>query len=140
MHPSFHALVVLMLAAYAAPGQTHASPPVSAAPAVQSSLHAQESGIRAEYVGDAACQSCHQDTVETFHRTSHYLTSRLAEAASILGEFTPDVNVMKSSNRNLFFRMEKKENGFFQTAIEGVAPFITERSERFAFVIGSGGK
>jgi hypothetical protein len=139
MHPSFHALVVLMLA-YAASGQTHASPPVSSAPAVQSSLPAQKPGIRAEYVGDAACQSCHQDKVETFHRTSHYLTSRVAEAASILGKFTPDVNVMKTSNRNLFFRMEKKENDFFQTAIEGVDPFITERSERFAFVIGSGGK
>ena len=92
------------------------------------------------YVGDAVCQSCHGDKVETFHRTSHYLTSRLPEKESILGSFTPGANVMKTSNPELFFRMEQKGNDFFQTAMEGAEPFITSRSERFAFVIGSGGK
>ena len=92
------------------------------------------------YVGDAACQSCHQDKVETFHHTSHYLTSRLPEKDSILGSFAADGKVMKTSNPELFFRMEQKGDDFFQTAVEGTDPFITLRSERFAFVIGSGGK
>jgi hypothetical protein len=99
-----------------------------------------EPSLPAGYVGDAVCQTCHQDKVETFHRTSHYLTSRLPEKDSILGKFTPDANVMKTSNPELFFRMEEKDNGFFQTAVEGADPFIESRTERFAFVVGSGGK
>ena len=39
-----------------------------------------------------------------------------------------------------FFRMESKDNGFFQTAVQGVPPYITARTERFGLVIGSGGK
>ena len=96
--------------------------------------------LPAGYLGDAVCQSCHQDKVQTFHRTSHYLTSRLPEKDSILGKFTPDANVMKTSNPELFFRMEEKDNGFFQTAVQGLAPFVESRTERFAFVVGSGGK
>ncbi|HZW80139.1 MAG TPA: multiheme c-type cytochrome [Candidatus Deferrimicrobiaceae bacterium] len=91
-------------------------------------------------VGDAACEACHRDKVEAFHRTSHYLTSSLPEKDSILGSFAADANVMKTSNPELFFRMEQKGDDFFQTAVEGTDPLITLRSERFAFVIGSGGK
>ena len=36
--------------------------------------------------------------------------------------------------------MEQKGYDFFQTAVEGADPFMTTRTERFAFVIGSGGK
>ena len=36
--------------------------------------------------------------------------------------------------------MDEKENGFFQTAVQGMPPYITERTERFGLVIGSGGK
>ncbi|HUA13813.1 MAG TPA: multiheme c-type cytochrome [Verrucomicrobiae bacterium] len=32
------------------------------------------------------------------------------------------------------------EMAFFQTAVEGKPPYVTSRSERFAFVVGSGGK
>lgn len=58
--------------------------------------------------------------------------------------FTPNANVMKTSNPELFFRMEQKmeekEDVFFQTAVEGTAPLLSSRTERFAFVVGSGGK
>lgn len=110
----------------------------SSPPAAQSSP--QTAQPAATYVGDAACRSCHQERAETFHRTAHYLTSQLPEKASILGKFTPDGNVMKTSNPALLFRMDEKQSGFFQTAVEGTAESTTERSERFAFVIGSGGK
>ena len=50
------------------------------------------------------------------------------------------LHVMKTSNPDLFFRMDRKGNEFFQRAVEGETPFITEHTERFAFVIGSGGK
>jgi hypothetical protein len=139
MNLSLQAAICFVLMMTAAATQTRPSQsPSPAATAAQSTPA--KPGPRPDYVGDAACQSCHQDKVETFHRTSHYLTSRLPEKDSILGKFTPDANVMKTSNPGLFFRMEANDKGFFQTAVEGVAPFIESRTERFAFVIGSGGK
>lgn len=114
---------------------------ISVAPSSKpSSPRVSKSEVTSGYVGDDACQSCHRDKVETFHHTSHYSTSRLPEKESILGSFAAGANVMKTSNPDLFFRMEQKGNDFFQTAVEGADPFITSRSERFAFVIGSGGK
>ena len=95
---------------------------------------------RDNYIGDGACGSCHREKVETFHQTAHYLTSRLPDKDSILGKFTPDANAPKTSNPQLSFRMDQKENGFFQTAVQGIPPYTTERTERFGLVIGSGGK
>lgn len=87
---------------------------------------------RADYVGDNACQSCHAYQVDSFHKTAHYLTSSEPSRNSILGNFTPGENVLKTANPNLTFRMEAKDGAFFQIA--------NARSERFAFVIGSGDK
>jgi Cytochrome c554 and c-prime len=84
------------------------------------------------YIGDDACRSCHAAQVDSFHQTPHYLTSSLPNAHSILGNFTPGDNVLKTANPNLVFRMEAKQGGFFQTA--------NARSERFDFVVGSGEK
>jgi Cytochrome c554 and c-prime len=134
------ALIVALLLSLA---RTQSGAVQTGSPAGESERSAKssiKSDASAVYLGDAACQSCHRDKVETFHRTAHYLTSRLPEADSILGIFTPGANVMKTSNPELFFRMDQKGSEFSQTAVVGAAPFITERSERFAFVIGSGGK
>lgn len=113
----------------------------SAATASQSSrsptTHAAEPG---GYVGDHACESCHHAKVQSFHSTAHYLTSRLPSRDSILGSFSPDSNVLKTSNPDLFFRMAAKGDDFVQTAVEGVAPYTTARTEKFGLVIGSGTK
>ena len=93
-----------------------------------------------DYVGDEACRACHQDAVEGFHRTAHYLTSRLPDRDSILGDFSSGNNILKTANPNLFFRMEANDNGFFQTAVQGMEPYISSRTERFGLVVGSGGK
>jgi hypothetical protein len=37
-----------------------------------------------KYAGDSVCASCHAEKVQTFHLTSHYLTSRLPDKDSIL--------------------------------------------------------
>jgi len=95
---------------------------------------------RDNYVGDAACGSCHRDKVNAFHETAHFLTSRLPDKNSILGNFTPGANARTTSNPELSFRMDARENGFFQTAVQGMPPYITERTERFDLVIGSGEK
>jgi len=100
---------------------------------------------RNDYVGDDACRSCHADKVDSFHRTAHYLTSRMPSEGSILGKFKPGSNILKTANPNLFFRMDErttegKAPEFFQTAVAGTPPDTTSRSERFAFVVGSGDK
>ncbi len=95
---------------------------------------------RESYLGDDACGGCHQDKIESYHRTAHHLTSRLPAKDSILGNFSPDENILKTSNPNLFFRMEAMEGGFFETGVEGMPPYVTSRTERFGLVVGSGGK
>lgn len=139
MYTRRYALIILVLACIPASSQVDSSKKLAVA-GNQVGVHENSGAELAKYVGDASCQSCHKEKVEAFHRTAHFLTSRLPDAASILGSFTPGSNVMKTSNPDLFFRMDKKDNEFFQTAVEGEDPFITERSERFAFVVGSGGK
>ena len=92
------------------------------------------------YVGDTACHSCHQEKVDTYFRTAHHLTSQAADQNSILGKFADGENILKTSNPELFYRMEANERGHFQTAVSGVPPDTTSRTERFDLVIGSGGK
>ena len=137
MNLSFTTAIALVLM-MAAANQTPAT--LSPSPAAAPSARATKLVVPGDYVGDTVCQSCHQTKVETFHRTSHYLTSRLPAKDTILGRFSPDANVLKTSNPDLLFRMEEKESGFFQTSVEGADPFITSRTERFGLVIGSGGK
>jgi Cytochrome c554 and c-prime len=64
---------------------------------------------------------------------------------SILGKFTPGSNLLRTSNPDLYFRMDERRNDgkgseFFQTAVLGVPPHTTSRTERIAVVIGSGEK
>ncbi|MGA8443387.1 MAG: multiheme c-type cytochrome [Candidatus Sulfotelmatobacter sp.] len=98
------------------------------------------SSPRADYVGDGPCVSCHREKSSSFQQTAHYLTSRLPDNNSILGNFTPGANALVTSNPDLSFRMDAKETGFFETAVQGISPYVTERTERFGLVIGSGGK
>jgi hypothetical protein len=132
-------IVVALMVGLATHGQTSGWHQYSLA-ALQVAPSGRKTESSSSYVGDPACQSCHKETVQTFHQTAHYLTSRLPEKDSILGTFAPPSNVMKTSNPDLSFRMDQKGDEFFQTAIQGEDPLTTTRSERFAFVIGSGGK
>lgn len=98
------------------------------------------SALPTNYVGDSVCRSCHQEQADTFVRTAHHLTSQPADANSILGKFADGENILKTANPELFFRMEANERGHFQTAVMGIPPDTTTRSEHFDLVIGSGGK
>jgi hypothetical protein len=141
--PRLVVIVTLLLAVEVASqnrsGQTNPAPTQAIPPQPTSSENAKLNS-RGNYVGDEACRSCHQDKVETFHRTAHYLTSRLPNKDSILGNFSADANVLKTSNPDLYFRMETKDGSFFQTAVQGMPPYTTSRTERFGLVVGSGGK
>ena len=114
MSQAFATIIVLLLAAFQiASAETKPNP-------------------RDGYVGDDACRSCHAAQVDSFHKTAHFLTSSEPNEHSILGKFTPGDNILKTANPNLSFHMDAKDSGFFQTA--------NSRTERFAFVIGSGDK
>jgi len=95
---------------------------------------------RSGYVGDTACTACHQEKVDAFLRTAHHRTSQPADGNSIAGKFNDGDNILKTSNPELFFKMEANDRGFFQTAVTGISPDTTSRTERFDLVIGSGGK
>jgi hypothetical protein len=64
---------------------------------------------------------------------------------SILGDFRPGNNILKTSNPSLFFRMDKKPSPgkgdeFFQVAVAGTPPQTHSHSEQFGVVVGSGEK
>jgi len=137
-------VVVLVVLAYLSLFAAHAEPqsrPSTTATAPKSSSTDISTPIKFEgYIGDQACESCHAQRTQTYHQTAHFLTSRLPDKDSILGKFASDAGVLKTSNPDLFFRMEAKGADFFQTAVEGEPPYTASRTERFGFVIGSGGK
>lgn len=103
-------IAVLLLAMEAAGGNRNPQTPPNSAPSQTVSSHPAVSGNvklnpRENYVGDDACHSCHQDKAESFHRTAHYLTSALPDKDSILGIFSLDANILRTSNPDLFFRV-----------------------------------
>ena len=117
------------------PESPSSSPPLTKETPEKKTLSARDG-----YLGDAACAKCHEETVGSFHQTAHFLTSMLPDKRSILGKFSAGDNVLVTSNSELSFRMSEKGDAFFQTAVQGMSPYVTERTEQFGLVIGSGGK
>jgi len=93
---------------------------------------------RTSYVGDEACRTCHSEKVASYLQTPHHLSSRLPTKDSILGSFAEGKNILKTVNPGLYFRMESRPDGFYQSA-EWVFPQASSpRSGRIDIVIGSG--
>ena len=102
--------------------------------------HAQSAGPAAPgYIGDEKCLTCHPK-YRKYLDTAHHLTSQPATATSIAGSFAPGKNILKTLQPELSYRLEAKEDGFFQTGILGTPPDAVYLSERFDLVIGSGRK
>jgi hypothetical protein len=119
--------------------------PDAPAPAHQASQSTAAAGndvsSRDGYVGDEACQGCHQEKFETYLRSAHHLASRLPSRTSINGKFTPGSNILRTSNPYLYFVMTATREGYFQSAVAQFPPFETiSRKEPFDLVIGSGRK
>ena len=100
---------------------------------------------RDKYAGDAACLSCHREQSDPYQHTAHHLTSQPANKDSILGSFHDGSNVLMiadpataSDNPGLYFKMEARNNGYYQTAVAGWPGHLQQRSERMEVVIGSG--
>ncbi|HVG38293.1 MAG TPA: multiheme c-type cytochrome [Pyrinomonadaceae bacterium] len=92
-----------------------------------------------DYAADQKCLSCHREQ-KTFQNTAHFLTSRPATKNSIAGVFHEGENILRTSNPELYYRMEARKNGFYQTAVLGMPPDTTPFSWRFDLVVGSGRK
>jgi len=95
---------------------------------------------RADFLGDAACQECHQAIGDTYARNGHHLTSQLPSKNSVLGNFTAGANILKTGDPDLHFRMEAKDSGFYETAVFWQPPDEKNRTERIDIVTGSGAK
>src|ERR1700761_1909954 len=94
---------------------------------------------------NAACLSCHQEQAATYLHTAHHLTSQPASRTSILGSFREGSNVLTiadpakaTDNPGLFFKMEARPDGFFQTAFAGWEGQLVSKSEKMEVVVGSG--
>ena len=90
-------------------------------------------------VPDATCLSCHRDKAH-HERTAHRATSRHPTRDAIAGRFDAGANELRTRNPYLRYRMDSTAAGFTQTAVFGAPPDTTTRTERFAYVVGSGRK
>ena len=95
---------------------------------------------RQDFVGDEACRACHSGKAAGYSGTAHHATSGSPTSESILGSFAEEKNILRTSDEALYFRMDRKPDGFYQTAVWGIPPATTSRSEKMAVVIGSGRK
>lgn len=80
------------------------------------------------------CGICHRDITARFAQTAHANASQLASAASILGSFEPGSNRLYTRAPGVYFTMDRRADGFYQTGVAGGQ----SRTERFDVVIGSG--
>jgi hypothetical protein len=100
---------------------------------------------RTGFVGDSSCLSCHRERALSYFHTAHYLTSQAGNRDAILGSFQRWANVLmisdpaKAEDRpGLFFKMEARRDGYYETAVSGLPGLLQQRSERIDVVIGSG--
>jgi hypothetical protein len=113
----------------------------SAAAAAVSTASSADKKARPVYVGDDSCRGCHQKESSLYADTAHHLTSRLPGSKSIAGSFSPDSNVLRTSNQYLSFEMTATKDGYFESAVEQLSPSKNlVHTERIDVVIGSGRK
>ena len=91
------------------------------------------------YAGDAVCASCHEKEAVAWLSSPHRVDSAEASAKTILGDFTPGKNVVRTRDPNLIFAMIAASDGFYQSAVNLADPHnLKGTAERFDIVIGSG--
>ena len=82
------------------------------------------------------CKTCHQEIVASFSQTAHFKTSARATARSVLGHFSEGHNLLRTRVPGVFFKMDQRDSGFFQTGLDSAHQ--TSRTERIDLVVGSG--
>lgn len=89
-------------------------------------------------VAIADCRACHQAVVDRYLGTAHAVTSAPGTTPSIKGHFDPAHNLLRTGRPNISFRMDARDQAFYQTALD--ASLARSRTERIDLVIGSGRK
>jgi hypothetical protein len=100
---------------------------------------------RSGFVGDESCATCHRKETTTYAHTAHHLTSQMPDDKSMLGSFVEGANLLKIADPapvigdpGVSYKMERREDGYFVTAITELNDQKQSRSERMDLVIGSG--
>jgi hypothetical protein len=83
-----------------------------------------------------SCRPCHAAIVDSWSATAHARTSARADSQTIKGTFDPGRNILQTGAPNIFFRMERRPDGFYQVAFDRAA--MRSRTERMDLVVGSG--
>jgi Cytochrome c554 and c-prime len=137
------AFVVALMALICLP--TAASDESNKSAHVTASIAMANPAARPGYVGDSACLGCHRSESLSYVRTAHHLTSQPANKQTVLGTFHPPANVLTISDPHknpalpaLFFKMEIKGDGLYQSAVTGWENQMLTRTEPFDIVTGSG--
>jgi len=84
----------------------------------------------------AACRSCHQAIVDSYEKTAHLHTSAEPTAGTILGQFSPGHNVLRTRVPGVYFVMQRRADGFYETSVDSARH--DRRSARIGLVVGSG--
>src|SRR5437879_12494825 len=85
-----------------------------------------------------SCEACHRDIVATFRETAHFRTSADASVRSIKGQFVAGRSVLRTGSPGIYFRMERRDNVFYQTAVDSARGQY--RTEGMDPVVGPGGR
>lgn len=103
------------------------------------------SNLRPRYAGDAVCSSCHVSQSSTYFHTAHHLTSQVVTKDSVLGSFRNGSNVLMivdpahaTAEPGLYFKMEQKDDKYYQTAVTGWGSQLQTRTESMDLMTGSG--
>jgi hypothetical protein len=89
-----------------------------------------------QYAGPGVCSKCHKSITANFLHTAHYLTSQIASAKSIKGNFIPGKNIFVYGPGRIV-RLEKRDSGFYQVYYYKGEERVVRR---FDIVVGSGTK
>jgi hypothetical protein len=83
-----------------------------------------------------ACKACHQQIVAGFTQTAHFHTSAEASPEAVKGRFSKGVNVLRTRVPGVYFVMEHRADGFYETSVDSATN--DKRAARIDLVVGSG--
>ena len=90
------------------------------------------------FAGMETCAECHADKVDSFSKTAHAESLRVAHGAQHWGDFGPDKSVMRTRRKDLWYEVTANEQGMFQTSFEGTPRGMVRTTHRADLVMGSG--
>ena len=91
------------------------------------------------YAGSEACAACHQKQAQFYAATPHARDSSLPSPETIIGDFTRERAVLRTSNPNLAYVMAGGPDGFYQAAVNPSDPQSMKPDLRsIDIVVGSG--